>query len=330
MYRVFETKDIVKRAVLLRPDRINIENYPAGIKTFFNSSIIYNEEENLLEVYGRFIVGYYKYVSAIAKLNLNLENNQSQNYSAETIIMPDNKLDFWGCEDPRAYNFNGYKFITYTGRTENYFSGEIEKTVPVTAVKYKNWIKKFYLNYKDKEYFKNLVSDKNAFFFLGNRTYFFHRLHIKDSGFKLVISEVEDINEKIKDEKNLEKVDILDYKEINLQENFEKKTGWATPPLEIENNKYLLVLHAVGHDEVYRAFAILINKKTEILGISKYYFLEPKTAYEKFGDRPFTIFPCGIEKVDDELLISYGASDYFTVIGKFKIDELLDFFIFFD
>ncbi|MMZ66600.1 hypothetical protein D1872_291100 [compost metagenome] len=52
--------------------------------------------------------------------------------------------------------------------------------------------------------------------------------------------------------------------------------------------------------------------------------MAPKEDYEKFGDRPQTIFPCGLWPINrEEYLISYGAGDYFSGIGLININELL-------
>jgi len=56
------------------------------------------------------------------------------------------------------------------------------------------------------------------------------------------------------------------------------------------------------------------------------YILEPSEPYEVFGDRPFVVFPCGAQVIDDSLLISYGAADSAVVIGEIKIDELMSIF----
>ncbi|RUM47967.1 MAG: glycosidase, partial [Hyperthermus sp.] len=48
-----------------------------------------------------------------------------------------------------------------------------------------------------------------------------------------------------------------------------------------------------------------------------------KTLYEIYGDRPYTIFPCGLWQLNGkEALITYGAADYMAGIGLLNIDEL--------
>ncbi len=51
--------------------------------------------------------------------------------------------------------------------------------------------------------------------------------------------------------------------------------------------------------------------------------MEPRTIYERIGDRPYTIFPCGLWPVNkEEYLISYGAADYTCGIGLLRLNDL--------
>ncbi|RLF40478.1 MAG: glycosidase, partial [Thermoplasmata archaeon] len=57
--------------------------------------------------------------------------------------------------------------------------------------------------------------------------------------------------------------------------------------------------------------------------VTPYYIMEPKEIYEIFGDRPHTIFPCGAQKLDDKILLSYGAGDSVLAFGEVDVEELL-------
>jgi predicted GH43/DUF377 family glycosyl hydrolase len=51
--------------------------------------------------------------------------------------------------------------------------------------------------------------------------------------------------------------------------------------------------------------------------------MKPKEIYETYGDRPFVVFPCGAQMIDDSILISYGAADFAMGIGEIEITELM-------
>ncbi len=51
--------------------------------------------------------------------------------------------------------------------------------------------------------------------------------------------------------------------------------------------------------------------------------LEPEEDCEKFGDVPNVVFPEGIVRVDDELIIFYGAADKVCCAAKVGLNELV-------
>jgi predicted GH43/DUF377 family glycosyl hydrolase len=53
------------------------------------------------------------------------------------------------------------------------------------------------------------------------------------------------------------------------------------------------------------------------------YIMEPRLEYEIVGDRPFVAFPCGAVRVDDDIIITYGAADLYMGIGVLRLDELM-------
>ena len=107
--------------------------------------------------------------------------------------------------------------------------------------------------------------------------------------------------------------------------DFEYNIGWGAPFLKIDD-KYIAIAHARGVDEVYRLYVVELEEDEEgfgITGISPYYVMEPKEVYEKYGDRPYVVFICGADIVDDEILISYGAADTFIAFAEVDIPTLL-------
>ncbi|RLG82580.1 MAG: glycosidase [Thermoprotei archaeon] len=337
--RVFETDDIVRRLAVLSSNRVFINNYPiSNPAAVFNPAIIV--EGDYAKIYARIIVGYFLYVSAIVEINVPLDdiytgNANINHYSAQTVINPSIRYDIWGTEDPRAYSIDGKYLMTYTGRTVNYFNPAIrvERTLPVTAVRYrsKRWVnewKKIHIYKLPMELHEHVISDKDAFLVKHNGVYYlFHRPHMDDESFYLIIS-------KIDNDKDLLSIDVEYPKEIIVKDTvevlrpskFEQKVGWATPPIIVGKDKIIAFVHAVDTEiEAYRMFALELElKKDEVVvtAVTPSYIMEPKHPYEIFGDRPYTIFPCGLWRVDDTYLISYGAGDYMVGIGELDLSAL--------
>jgi len=320
------TVDIVRRLCVITASRVHLKRYPVDNPvTTFNPSIILENHD--LIIYGRIVLGYFTYASAVAEIYVPLKdvytNTYSGHYTAEITVYPDNKFDMWGVEDPRVYDLEGKRLMTYCGRTVNYFNPTVrtERTLPVTAVLENGKWRKLCVFRMPEELRGFVISDKDAFIMKTKDGYkLFHRLHMRDERFYLVISDIP---------KNV--LNLEEFTEINVDNTslaletaeFEEKLGWATPPVKI-GKEYLVLLHGVDSEmKCYRVFAALLNNKAEIVAITPHYIMEPKEKYEVYGDRPFTVFPCGIQLVDDKLLISYGAADSAIALGEIDLTELL-------
>ena len=324
--REYKTVDIVKRKGVITANRVHLKKYPIDNPiTIFNASMLVEDDE--VVVYGRIVLGYFTYASAIAEFRVPINeistNTFLGHYTAEIILYPDNKYDFWGVEDPRAYEIDGKKLITYCGRTVNYFDLHIrvERTLPVTAILEENKWRKLCVFRMSENIRRFVISDKNAFVVkIRNSLKLFHRLHMKDEQFYLTIS---DIPENVLELKEFKSVNVTNTTVVLEPENFEEKIGWGTPPVKIDK-EYLLLLHGVDSEtKRYRVFAILMNDNAEVTAVTPYYIMEPREFYEMYGDRPFTVFPCGAQIIDDNLIISYGAADSSIGFGEIDITELM-------
>ena len=60
-----------------------------------------------------------------------------------------------------------------------------------------------------------------------------------------------------------------------------------------------------------------------VRAVTPRYIMAPREPYEVYGDRPYTVFPCGAARIDDKLLVSYGAADYMVAFALIDVDELL-------
>jgi len=318
-----ETRDIVKRIGAITADRLHLANFPLGRPTVvFNATIFFDEDS--FEVYARIIMGYYTYASAIVKFFIPLEElyeiTQSH-FTANILISPENKYDIWGTEDPRATEVRGKRIITYTGRTINFFDPHIriERTLPIICIEENNiWRKIAVFKLRNVE----IVSNKDAFLVDIEGLKLFHRPHTsgpKEEHF-CAISEVPD---DILEEKEFKEIELDTMKIVLEPAPFEEKIGWGTPPVKVDD-EYLLLLHATDKEmRWYRVFAVLMDEKCNVTAVTPYYIMKPKENYERYGDRPLVVFPCGAAIIDDELIISYGAADTAIAFGEIDISELI-------
>ena len=322
--REFRTRDIVKRLSVITADRVEITNHPLSRPTtVFNPAVLIRDDS--VKLYARIVVGYFTYASAIAEFSLSLADIYSQNtrkFSAELTVFPEMRYDFWGVEDPRVYEIDGKLLMTYCGRTVNYFNPAIrtERTLPVTAIFESGKWRKICVFRAPKEMRGFVISDKDAFLVRGKEMLLFHRIHSMDESFYLNISRVpEDVLEL----KEIAEVIVNDTITVFEPAKFELKLGWSTPPVEIDR-EYMLLIHGVDVDrQCYRIFAILLNENNEVTATTPFYIMEPRENYEIYGDRPYTIFPCGIQRIDDHIIISYGAADSVVGFGEIDLSELM-------
>ncbi|WP_461834585.1 glycoside hydrolase family 130 protein [Desulfothermus sp.] len=107
------------------------------------------------------------------------------------------------------------------------------------------------------------------------------------------------------------------------------KMGASTPPISTEKG-WLVFFHGVklaGGGLIYRVGAMLLDldEPHKIIGYTPYYIFGPNEIYERVGDVPNVVFPCGTILEDDgELKIYYGAADTCIALATASIDELVE------
>jgi len=333
--RVPEVSDIVVRSGVLSPNRVVLRNYPISNPiAVFNPAV--STDGEYLKVYARIILGYYMYVSNIVEIAVPLEDVlkgyvNMNTYSGDIVVYPSTKYDIWGTEDPRVTVIDGEKYMVYTGRSINYFNPVFRKnrTLPVAAVydkKRRVWVKKYVFTPLE-EVFGEVVSDKDAFLYkAGDTAYLFHRPHLSDESYHLVVSRVE-----LKGGgSGLTEITIDNAYTVLAVPDFESKIGWGTPPVPLNESgdRVVVFLHGVDMDEVvYRVFAAELRLRGEeivVEAVTPRYIMEPRAPYEIVGDRPVVVFPCGAIRLDKEhILVTYGAADFVAAFGAVDMNALL-------
>jgi beta-1,2-mannobiose phosphorylase / 1,2-beta-oligomannan phosphorylase len=107
------------------------------------------------------------------------------------------------------------------------------------------------------------------------------------------------------------------------------RIGIGPPPFRTEHG-WLLVYHGVKgtvSGSIYRIGLALLDleEPTRVLRRLPYWVLAPLAPYERVGDVPNTIFPCGIvhDEPSGQVRIYYGAADTSICVATAQLDDLL-------
>lgn len=109
------------------------------------------------------------------------------------------------------------------------------------------------------------------------------------------------------------------------------KVGLCTPPLETKEG-WLFVYHGVkqtaaGH--IYRLGLALLDLQNpnKVLKRSTSWVFGPREIYEKTGDVPDVVFPCGwiLNEKTDELSLYYGAADTSICLATAQMSDVLEY-----
>lgn len=91
------------------------------------------------------------------------------------------------------------------------------------------------------------------------------------------------------------------------------KVGIAAPPVKVAGG-WLMLYHGVSEHKKYRVGAVLLDQSgVRVLARTADPLFEPVEYYERVGEIPEVVFPCGAVVRDDTLFIYYGGAD--TVVG---------------
>jgi predicted GH43/DUF377 family glycosyl hydrolase len=107
------------------------------------------------------------------------------------------------------------------------------------------------------------------------------------------------------------------------------RIGLGPPPLRTEHG-WLVIYHGVKETvsgDIYRAGLALLelDEPTRVLRRLSSWILAPSEPYERVGDVPNVVFPCGLihEPGSDELRLYYGAADTSICLATGKLGLVL-------
>jgi predicted GH43/DUF377 family glycosyl hydrolase len=107
------------------------------------------------------------------------------------------------------------------------------------------------------------------------------------------------------------------------------KLGVSTPPLKTDHG-WLALYHGVrktAAGQLYRIGAMLLdqNDPSIVIGYTPHFIFGPEELYERTGDVPNVVFPCGIIlESDGTLKMYYGAADTCIAVAEAKLDDIFN------
>ena len=218
-----------------------------------------------------------------------------------------------GCEDPRLTKIGNKIYMLYTA-----FDGKNPPRVALTWIKEKdflrrvwNWSKPILISPPD-------LDDKDACVFpekIKGKYFIIHRSGNNiDSAFSSTL--------------NFDgKTWIGEYNWIFPRAGMwdSKKIGIAAPPIKTKEG-WILFYHGISEeDNFYRVGALLLDLKdpTKIIARSDEPLLEPEMQYEKEGQVPNVVFPCGTVLIGDTIFVYYGGGDQVVGVATVSMTNLL-------
>lgn len=103
-----------------------------------------------------------------------------------------------------------------------------------------------------------------------------------------------------------------------------ERIGLACPPIKTREG-WLIFYHGT-RGGIYRiGLALLHLEKLELIRRSEGCILAPEELYERVGNKPNVVFPCGHILDKDKLSIYYGAADSTVCLATASLEEILDY-----
>lgn len=226
------------------------------------------------------------------------------------VFEPNNKVEDYGCEDPRLTRIDSQIMMAYTALTE-IDHGQLYQ-ISLTSISVDDFLSKQWKWNERLLPFRG-VRNKDAVIFprkIGGKYVMFHRLEPD-----ICVAYSDDLKRWY---------DIRALMRPRAKSWDCWKIGSAGPPIEL-NEGWLVIYHGVSFEKVYSLGALLLDRDDPetILYRSETPILTPVTDYERFGKVPNVVFSCGNVLINDEVLVYYGGADSVICAATYELNELM-------
>jgi predicted GH43/DUF377 family glycosyl hydrolase len=241
------------------------------------------------------------------------------------FIVPEHPWEQWGCEDPRATEFEGQLYIFYTA-VEAFSADGIKVGVAISknmrTITEKHLVTPF--NAKAMALFPERVNGKIAAILTVNTD---------RPPAKIALALFDRIEDMWSETYWKEWYEHLGDHVIPIDVNEKDQIEVGSAPLKTEKGWLLFYSYIYNYftpPAIFGVQALLLddNDPRKIVGEVKRPFLVPEEEYEQYGRVPHIIFPSGALLRRLTIYLYYGATDTTCCLAKFKLKDLLDELVF--
>ena len=307
------------RRLYIGPGEVEIANYIRRHPTSaFNPGALLEGRE--LQIFPRCIFEFYSYSSSIAKLSIDVEqilNGEIEGpLEARIILWPRELWDIRGCEDARIHSVEDGYLILYTGVGFKAEGGELTKTYVQGLARFNgDWEEMgrgYFTIAEDGETYTPEIKDSAILNLKGSEASMLTRPTIRD------------VRICWRCRADLEEMRMWSLEPVMAVEDWESRIGWSTNALRLSGGEYLIGWHgASNRDLAFRNGLAVVDEDGRLLAVSDY-LLEPRGLIEEYGDRPKTLFGCGLVEYDEYLIWVGGIGDCCIGIFIAELEEALE------
>lgn len=219
-----------------------------------------------------------------------------------------------GCEDPRITKLDDRFYVFYTA-----YDGYVPR-VAFTSISVSDFLKHWWNWTSPTIISSSSIADKNACLLPEKINGYYVIFHRVDG--EIYIDFVNDLAP-LSEHQTSHKLSLPN---TVTEPCIIKKVGIAAPPIKIKEG-WLLFYHTVldmgaGQQYVIGAAILDASNLTSVLA-NNTLLLEPEMSYEKIGQTPNVIFPCGAVLLDKEVFLYYGSADTTVSVAKITLKEIL-------
>ncbi len=238
----------------------------------------------------------------------------------ENALMPDAPFDKYGVEDPRICKLGDTYYVLYTSIAIGLGQPDAHKGIRIALASTKDFktFKKHGVIGPDRR------SKAGTLFSAGGKAYFMWKDE-QDVERTMITPAPTDIENpkawsKMWKARDIEQ-DVLLAPQNNAHENFGVEPG--APPIEIDAG-LLTVYSSISRDNHWTISLMLLDKNDPRKIISKTNgpVLSPLRKYEREGDVPNVVFPCGALIHDKRLYVYYGAADTVCAVASMSLTSV--------
>lgn len=297
---------------LIKPD----PKYPWEAKATFNPGVIYINDKIyiLYRALSKDNVSVLGYASTTDGVHLEEKLDTPVYVPREDF---EKKLGYGnaGCEDPRLTIIGDKIYMCYTA-----INGRDFPRVAFTSIKLTDFLDKKWQWAKPVLISPPGIDNKDAALFpkkINGKYAFLHRA----GGLDIWLDYKENLD--------FDGKTFLAGKQLMTQRETawdSRKIGIAAPPIETKYG-WLLLYHGIDRrDNHYNVRAALLDLKNpeKILYRTHDPILEPQMPYEKVGEAPNVVFPCGAVILENKLLVYYGGADKFVALAAVRLKDLIE------